>query len=54
MASLAIMRNFRETPLALWNFEDLSQPVHIFNGHTDVVLDFQWRKNNGKIFLVSM
>jgi len=48
MASLA-MRNFRETPFALWNYAtDASLPVHVFDGHTDVVLDFQWRKNNGK------
>ncbi|XP_075181564.1 GATOR2 complex protein WDR59 [Anomaloglossus baeobatrachus] len=34
----------RENSLLLWNVYDLHSPVHIFVGHDDVVLEFQWRK----------
>ncbi|KAM8946014.1 GATOR2 complex protein WDR59 [Pelodytes ibericus] len=34
----------RENSLLLWNALDLHSPVHIFVGHDDVVLEFQWRK----------
>ncbi|XP_013403899.1 GATOR complex protein WDR59 isoform X2 [Lingula anatina] len=34
-----------ENSLLLWNIRDLKQPVHTFVGHTDVVLEFQWRKH---------
>ncbi|XP_073411060.1 GATOR2 complex protein WDR59 isoform X2 [Dendrobates tinctorius] len=34
----------RENSLLLWNIYDLHSPVHIFVGHDDVVLEFQWRK----------
>ncbi|XP_040265541.1 GATOR complex protein WDR59 [Bufo bufo] len=34
----------RENSLLLWNVHDLHSPVHIFVGHDDVVLEFQWRK----------
>lgn len=33
-----------ESGVALWNLDDLSQPVHTFLGHTDVMLEFQWKK----------
>ncbi|XP_064640221.1 GATOR2 complex protein WDR59-like isoform X2 [Lineus longissimus] len=33
-----------ENSLFLWNTDDLVQPVHTFIGHTDVVLEFDWRK----------
>ncbi|XP_069595461.1 GATOR2 complex protein WDR59 isoform X1 [Ranitomeya imitator] len=36
----------RENSLLLWNIYDLHSPVHIFVGHDDVVLEFQWRKQN--------
>ena len=35
-----------ENSLFLWNHFDLSQPLHTFVGHTDVVLEFQWMKQN--------
>ncbi|XP_077144897.1 GATOR2 complex protein WDR59 isoform X2 [Ranitomeya variabilis] len=34
----------RENSLLMWNIYDLHSPVHIFVGHDDVVLEFQWRK----------
>ncbi|XP_053558112.1 GATOR complex protein WDR59 isoform X2 [Bombina bombina] len=34
----------RENSLLLWNVYDMHNPVHIFVGHDDVVLEFQWRK----------
>ncbi|XP_074645024.1 GATOR2 complex protein WDR59-like isoform X3 [Tubulanus polymorphus] len=36
-----------ENSLLLWNKNDLLQPVHTFVGHTDVVLEFEWRKQVG-------
>ncbi|XP_064611942.1 GATOR2 complex protein WDR59-like isoform X2 [Liolophura sinensis] len=33
-----------ENSLLLWNTNNLTQPVHTFVGHTDVVLEFHWRK----------
>ena len=33
-----------ENSLFLWHLGDTRQPVHTFVGHTDVVLEFQWRK----------
>ena len=33
-----------ENSLFLWYLGDTRQPVHTFVGHTDVVLEFQWRK----------
>ena len=39
-----------ENSLLLWNLTDLSNPVHSFVGHTDVVLEFGWRRSrHGKI-----
>ena len=39
-----------ENSLFLWHLDDLKQPAHTFVGHTDVVLEFQWRKKtDGKI-----
>ncbi len=32
-----------ENSLFLWCLDDTRQPVHTFVGHTDVVLEFQWR-----------
>ncbi|XP_034942224.1 GATOR complex protein WDR59 isoform X2 [Chelonus insularis] len=32
-----------ENSLLLWNIANLSSPIYTFVGHTDVVLDFQWR-----------
>ncbi|KAL3859727.1 hypothetical protein ACJMK2_009928 [Sinanodonta woodiana] len=34
-----------ENSLYLWNNDSLQQPVHQFIGHSDVVLEFQWRKS---------
>ena len=33
-----------ENSLFLWHLGDIKQPVHTFVGHTDVVLEFQWRR----------
>ena len=33
-----------ENSLFLWHLDDTRQAVHTFVGHTDVVLEFQWRK----------
>ncbi|KAL4234056.1 GATOR complex protein wdr59 [Mactra antiquata] len=35
-----------EYSLFLWNNASLEQPVHQFVGHSDVVLEFQWRKKD--------
>lgn len=32
-----------ENSLLLWNMSNLSAPIYTFAGHTDVVLEFQWR-----------
>ncbi|XP_071574180.1 GATOR2 complex protein WDR59 isoform X1 [Temnothorax nylanderi] len=32
-----------ENSLLLWNTSNLSAPIYTFAGHTDVVLEFQWR-----------
>lgn len=32
-----------ENSLLLWNITNLSAPIYTFVGHTDVVLEFQWR-----------
>ncbi|XP_076222881.1 WD repeat domain 59 isoform X2 [Nomia melanderi] len=32
-----------ENSLLLWNTTNLSAPIYTFSGHTDVVLEFQWR-----------
>ncbi|XP_017879158.1 GATOR complex protein WDR59 isoform X2 [Ceratina calcarata] len=32
-----------ENSLSLWNTTNLSAPIYTFVGHTDVVLEFQWR-----------
>lgn len=32
-----------ENSLLLWNTTNLSAPIYTFVGHTDVVLEFQWR-----------
>ena len=37
-----------ENSLFLWHIEDVRQPVHTFVGHSDVVLEFQWRKQPGE------
>jgi len=34
-----------ENSLLLWSLSDLSNPVHTFVGHTDVVLDFDWKRS---------
>ncbi|XP_018901839.2 GATOR2 complex protein WDR59 [Bemisia tabaci] len=33
-----------ENSLLLWNLNNPSVPVHTFVGHTDVILEFEWRK----------
>nr|CAD7194662.1 unnamed protein product [Timema douglasi] len=33
-----------ENSLLLWNISNQTSPVHTFVGHTDVVLEFEWRK----------
>lgn len=33
-----------ENSLLLWNLSNQSIPVYTFVGHTDVVLEFEWRK----------
>ncbi|XP_075212964.1 WD repeat domain 59 [Lycorma delicatula] len=33
-----------ENSLLLWNLSNHSAPVHTFVGHTDVVLEFEWRR----------
>ncbi|XP_026282882.1 GATOR complex protein Wdr59 isoform X2 [Frankliniella occidentalis] len=35
-----------ENSLLLWNINNPSAPVHTFVGHTDVVLEFEWRRVN--------
>ena len=32
-----------ENILFLWNTSEFKNPIHKFNGHTDVILEFQWR-----------
>ncbi|GFG32156.1 hypothetical protein Cfor_09334, partial [Coptotermes formosanus] len=34
-----------ENSLLLWNIANQTAPVHTFVGHTDVVLEFEWRKH---------
>jgi len=34
-----------ENSLLLWSLRDLTNPVHTFVGHTDVVLDFDWKRS---------
>nr|XP_027223649.1 GATOR complex protein WDR59-like isoform X3 [Penaeus vannamei] len=34
-----------ENSLRLWSVTDMSSPVHTFVGHSDVVLEFEWRQN---------
>lgn len=34
-----------ENSLLLWNLSNPSAPVHTFVGHTDTVLEFDWRKH---------
>lgn len=34
-----------ENSLLLWNIANHTAPVHTFVGHTDVVLEFEWRKH---------
>nr|XP_053640526.1 uncharacterized protein LOC128694440 isoform X1 [Cherax quadricarinatus] len=34
-----------ENSLLLWSVTDMSAPVHTFVGHSDVVLEFEWRQN---------
>lgn len=38
-----------ENGLLLWNLSNQSIPVHTFVGHTDVVLEFEWRKNRTEL-----
>lgn len=33
----------------MWNLSNLSIPVHTFVGHTDIILEFEWRKNRNEI-----
>ncbi|KAK6632142.1 hypothetical protein RUM44_007172 [Polyplax serrata] len=35
--------------LLLWNLSNQSIPVHTFVGHTDVVLEFEWRRNRAEL-----
>lgn len=34
-----------ENSLLLWNLSNPTTPVHTFVGHTDIVLEFEWRKH---------
>ena len=29
----------------IWSRTNIATPTHIFNGHTDAVIDIQWVKN---------
>lgn len=41
-----------ENSLLLWNLANNSIPLHTFVGHSEIVLDFQWRYfQQGEIFL---
>ncbi|XP_066955157.1 GATOR2 complex protein WDR59 isoform X4 [Macrobrachium rosenbergii] len=45
-----------ENSLLLWSVTDVGAPAHTFVGHTDVVLEFEWRQslsNPGDIQMVS-
>ncbi|XP_060605078.1 GATOR complex protein WDR59-like isoform X6 [Ruditapes philippinarum] len=44
----AVMSTLRrgENSLFLWNNSNLEQPAHQFIGHSDVVLEFYWRKKD--------
>jgi len=42
-----------ENNLLLWNNHDLSNPVHTFSGHQDVILEFQWRSRHMEYQLVT-
>lgn len=33
-----------DNTMLLWNLTNSSVPLHTFVGHTEVVLDFQWRR----------
>ncbi|XP_033209971.1 GATOR complex protein WDR59 isoform X1 [Belonocnema kinseyi] len=37
-----------ENSLLLWNTANLSSPIYTFVGHTDVVLEFQWRQQKNE------
>ena len=37
-----------ENNLLLWNFYDLTSPMHTFSGHQDVILEFQLRSRDFK------
>ncbi|CAB0003424.1 unnamed protein product [Nesidiocoris tenuis] len=36
-----------ENSLLLWNLGNQTAPVHTFVGHSDIVLEFEWRKQRG-------
>ncbi|XP_050688408.1 GATOR complex protein WDR59-like isoform X5 [Eriocheir sinensis] len=36
-----------ENPLLLWAVRDVTAPVHTFVGHSDMVLEFEWRLSGG-------
>ncbi|KAK7078551.1 GATOR complex protein wdr59 [Halocaridina rubra] len=45
-----------ENSLLLWSVTDVSAPSHTFVGHTDIVLEFEWRQsqsNPGDIQMIS-
>ena len=35
-----------ENNLVLWNAAELGSPVHTFSGHSDVILEFNWRSRH--------
>lgn len=38
-----------DNSLLLWNMKNITNPVHTFFGHSDVVIEFGWRKpSDGK------
>lgn len=41
-----------ENSLLLWNVSNLTSPIYTFVGHTDVVLEFQWRHKNPDINMI--
>ena len=47
---LSTLRRGGENSLFLWNLDSLVTPVHTFMGHSDVVVEFQWRKKKQGMF----
>jgi WD repeat-containing protein 59 len=41
-----------ETALEMWAYNDSSTPIEVFEGHTDVVKEFVWRRGGRGLFSV--